>query len=258
MNTDPFQTLSSEIVSIVSAAWEKNNSPIVLAKVGTVLSSNAKDELEDAGRKLKPYILTQMTDRIRYIGSPKYGDFVAPLIPSENLSDDELIQRYENSRTVTESISSGTRFKSDIWNGFTISPKAGRRYICFNEQNEPKLKYQSEIFGETRDCYEIMDSDLAFDDQGNRVSFQRVGELILEWAHRNAIEVHKLYPTRESPIDRTELRKAVNQEKQTSKEMLVVDSLISVMNMLSKEELSRVSIPADIVVKLVSFARKHS
>lgn len=258
VNPDPFPNLSSEIISIVDAAWDKTNSPIVLAKVGTVLSSEAKSELEKAGRKLKPYILAHMTDHIRYVGSPKYGDFAAPFNATQNLSDEELVHRYEKSRAMIGAVNSGTRFKRDIWNGFTITPEAGRRFICFDDKQNIEVKFNTDGVNSEGQCYEILPSDLAFDEQGNRVTFERVGQLILEWARRNAIEPSMLHPARDGSLDRLELRKIVNQDKEDFKERQVIDNLISVMNILSKDELSRISVPADIVFKLVSFARKHS
>jgi hypothetical protein len=252
-----YSNLMSEIPIIVRTRWNEREAPSVLAWVGTVIGPDARRELEMAGGKLKSFVLLHMRDQVRYIYIYNVGDCVAPLPESQLLADTELVNKYHvaHDRVAhrTAPFSSKRRFNSTIWRAFTLQFGTEKRYIDLSDNNHIKILDVNNTLPEDRPhIHEVLKSDLSLDEDGYRLAAADASRLITAWAERNSIALEALY---ERSVDLRPANEATLHAN-TPAASDVVDMLMRVFSTLTASELSRIHIPADIVMKVLSTNRR--
>lgn len=204
----------------------------MLARLGQALSQqgiNVRDAL--AGEKLAEFVSREMAAIVQILTSPS-DPLTKGLVPANVIIDADLSQYFRRPETLIPPRENRVIFNRQVWDAFCHPVPVGHFRIAFLD---PEIKFEDIPKGTEKAGQVFVPVELVV--VGNilprREREVRMYENILQWAQSNSIELDKLKGPR-------------NIRNETEP-----DSVWSVLlRTIDKNDLHRVSIPMDIVVKL--------
>lgn len=241
--TDDSLNLMGAIPSFLSTRWKRKPLPVLLSAFGGLIPPEARAELRLTKMSLKDYIRAHLADQVRVISIPQKGDAIVPVLETRGLADEELIRLYhEGARDKFKS--SGGRFFPNIWAAFFNPLQTKRRFIRL-APGKPEV-IEDENGKELEDGWlEVKEADLPSVQPGTAPFPPDVSHAIKCWAEQNAINVDDLY-----------LKETSDFSPHSPSQLLPSTGLMEILNLLQPHELSRINIPADIVISVLRRASK--
>lgn len=229
-------SIRTTILDMVNASWANDRKALLVAKVGAALLKDFNLRRDLNGLKLAEFIKAEMSTDVQFINSPK-DPLIKALAPAGADLDADISNHFVSSSTRTADNQSAYRrinINRRLWKAFSEElPDGQYRHVRF----DPEIQFITNS-SETHPGHYPIDRAL-INPAGTHSKQERnsiIQSNILTWAQTNGIE-NNLYILRTSD------------NSSTSDKTTVYSALIAVLN---TEELSRINIPLDIILKLQS------
>ena len=242
--------IAQEIEGVVDAWWENNQVPVLLSKLGSLLSPETQRLVRDEKIGLKRFIALY-SPGIRLLEMGRHGGGGAPNEETIEFTDEELSKIFENKRKL-EDVDRIPSYDVLVWRAFRTPLSPGeRRFLKIDPDDRIELRQMEapEEAPEEPTYFEVKADDLSHL-QGNLPATARdVHNAIKAWAEgktdfNNLIKSHE---------HRGLNAKAKLMDRQVG---LDVDGIIANLRGFTKDELARISIPADVILSFLERNRK--
>lgn len=241
--------LASDVEGIVRGWWTANQAPVLLSKLGSLLSENSQVLIRIEKLPLKRFIQDVLADRLRLVSLPRHGGGVAPLEETRGLSDDQLSEAFESQRR--RQISNRIpRYNALIWDAFRTPLTEGRRRfvrVGLQGQIEVREIANEDDALEGDGWIEVHQDNLPLSD-GGPPSIREMDDAIRHWAD-GKIDTRRLLHVSTAPS-------AGQVAQRPRPPMATLDSVIVGLRVFTTEELARIQIPADVVLSLLERNRR--
>ena len=225
------EDLSQKIIQITEQYWAKNNAPILLSKLGPEIKSDGFDlKTMISPLSLSQFIEFSCGEKIKIVRHPRQSAKIGIIPVSVDLPD--VAENFDaffdsNSQGLPEIV-----YQAPVWAGFVKFKHTNiKRYLDLNKNQVNTLEQTEPIT--SSDIFEIDSSDILENYDNSPAMKSAVHKKIQNWCDRNDIEISRL-STNALYSGRT---------KDTS-------LLENIFSSLTKEEMSRINIPLDIIQKL--------
>lgn len=243
--------LASEVDALVREWWSANEAPLLLSKLGSLLSRDAQIFARVQRIALKRFIGVELPDRLRLVSLPQHGGGVAPLPETSALSEKDLAEALEAYRR-RQAAARVPRYHALIWDAFRTPLTEGRRrFVLIGNQDEIELQ---EIGSESEapageGWIEVLQEHLDHIHQDGRLVASDMNAAIRRWAegkvetrrllHRPATSVSATASLPSTPLRGPRHRPGT------------VDSVIVGLRGFTPDELARIQIPADVILSFL-------
>ncbi|PYF06946.1 hypothetical protein C8J30_12229 [Rhodobacter viridis] len=235
--------VNEEISRIAREKWGRDNRVLLVSQLGSRISADVKKFITESGGGLKRYIANQNGAKFRYIDFPSKGGAIAPRDLTSHLSDDDLEASFRSGGAISSS--SDLRapvYRREIWMAFQSAIAEGsRRYIRFDSHGRPEAIDLDREIENPSEAFEVLGKDIVLGAVGIEGKLS-VGASIKAWAERNSIELTRIEFKPGHPVKNNKTASAESKRK---------PYLADALNLLSDEELRRISIPADLVMAMM-------
>ena len=219
--------LNSFIRDTVSRHWVANSSPLLLTALGQLLRSARPQFVHFVRDGLKNY-LTQSNIVTVVTDSTNPGKVGAIPIEVKKEGDDAFRQAPKGSNP---------RLDRTFWAAFT-TPILGKRFVVLTSDDPPSFQIQDRSDGTDREGYEISPQDIARSGSEPVVASE-VWSKILAWLTRNRLPLATFKPL-------PKLDSRVEDRRDS------VEEVARALARLSPQEQSRITIPLDLVAKMLA------
>lgn len=248
---------NDEITRIVGDAWDNPpGGPLLISKLGMRLSPETKAVIASSGFGLKRYVQENLSDVIRFVPMRSRGGGVAPWAATKDLTDQQIEELYVERPEGTGAQSSVPKYWGDVWRGFQTPLDDGTvRYVLLEAHGGPEVGTSSKDAPLPANAKLIDPKDLVLpSEDGTLPSRVTVHQAIENWCRREGVPVASLVFTRLHPkrVVGTALipeRKLYSGTKGASSNARLLG-----LHLLTREELARISIPADLVLAILERA----
>jgi hypothetical protein len=254
-------TLSGEVHKIVSDFWKSEQKPLLFSKIGQLIGDESKDELKSLKLTLKSYISKNMIGVVRLIFVEPNLVYAAPSEATKSLSDQELVLRISSGAVsapqhvvvpASSLLSSKPmravmhkRFYKEVWAAFSRPINSIRRYLELRDGAHPLLHEIGTNEIAAQNAIEIVSSDLPeFDPSTRRAAPADIADAIRAWARAQSIPLSKLYDNSENQEGTVGSSTQLERLSAAARMKLFLEAL-------EPDEVSRVVIPSDIVLKIL-------
>jgi hypothetical protein len=232
--------LMAEVPRAVGQHWRDRNAPVLLSALGMRLHPDARAELRVLKENLSDYVSAHLIEQVRMLVIPGKGLAAVPAGETANLSEAELIKLFQ-AMPRGKPAQSNPRFYPQVWRAFSQPlTENGRRFLLLRPPEPPGIEDVPLDAPLPQNALEIRPEDLPEGPLGYGMPPGPVGEAIRTWTTAQQLDVASLYAP-------TPLRSHTEQPTPPRE----VESLLGILGMIEPSELSRISIPGDIVVNLI-------
>lgn len=252
-----------EIAKVILDEWERSGRPLLTSRLGMRLTADTKAELSASGHGLKRYIQENLSDVVRIVPLRGRGGGVAPIVETENLTDQQIEERFVSRPDVIDSRFTIPKYWGDVWRGFqTPLPENAVRYILLEAFGGPVVQTTSKDASMPPNAKLIDTNDLVLPEANGPLPPKiAVHRSIENWCLRESVPIGSLVYSR--PENSTEGHPgAVEAQRSTNKTATGGRSdrssfLMQGLNLLNRDELSRINIPADLVLTMLERANSR-
>lgn len=241
--------LASELWEITEDYWRTRGRPILLSALGERLSPDARAEKDTLGTTLAAFIRNHLADRIRFVTLPPHGGGVAPKELTAGLADAELKARVPPPVVKLASVARERSpiIDSDLWQTFRHKlPEGSKVYVDLPARGKLTIRTIAEGEEGETGWLPIEADDLPEIERGDETrNPAAIGAAIRAWARKNNVPFDRI----EQPRLPAQLGQFPIAHPQTRSGSLAL--LAEGLSVLTAEELSRLMLPADIVVNLI-------
>jgi hypothetical protein len=235
--------LMAEIPRSVGQNWRDKEAPVLLSALGMRLHPDARAELRVLKENLSDYVEAHLLDQVRLLTIPGKGLAAAPAAETAELSDQDLIRRFNVTPRERSGGQANPRFYPHVWRAFSLPlSEAQRRFVSFQPNGIPKSTELPSAENAPYGATEVRLEDLPDQPLGIGMPPAPVAEAIRAWAKANHIDVNSLYVP-------TPPRSGAPPSAPAGE-----NELLGILNLLEPSELARIAVPADIVVTLLKRA----
>jgi hypothetical protein len=246
--------LEQEIELAVSKEWEDKRKPILFSKLGGRLSHEAREMIKADRIGLKRFVDAHLSAQIRVLPLERYGGGVAPREDTAELSDAELEAAFEkdaNAKTIPQ-------YSFDVWSAFRRPLREDmKRYLRIVPSGLAKALDIPALEQPPAGAVEIHPSDLpASIFEGLLPSRQETHEAIVAWTKRVGFDETKLrhVPTLIFPGPTV---RQIAPQSLPSTEPAPSATFVEGLGMLTRDELARIQIPADLVLSMLERVKRR-
>jgi hypothetical protein len=237
--------LNSEIPQLVAKKWADRPSPVFLAHVGAMLSADAKAELREMGVSLKDFVQLQLRDKIRFLVVGANGDALAPKAETINLTDAELAARHTKTPRLRF-----PRFMGDVWRAFERPLRSEKRYLTINEGRDAQLHDVSSNDPQPPGSLEVPSEDIPpIDPVTGVAAAAKVFKAIQAWAAKNKLDLQGLLDTSDFKSKEAAMPAASSTTNVSGN--VGVERLRNFLEILEPDELAKINIPSEVVLRLL-------
>lgn len=243
--------LTEEILRIVADEWKHKGLPLLLSVLGARLSESAKNHVRANNIALKRFISENASDRTRLLRMERHGGGVAPLAETDGMSDDRLEAIFESAAPLRTM----PRYKFRVWRAFSDAvPVGARRFLSILASGVVQVTDTMEA-EHLEGAHEVLSSDIVPDDIERYASARH--EAIVSWAARNGVDHSKLIMVRTPEVPGVQRSVSIVSQSDstppTSSDAASA-SISRLLGLLTKDELARIQIPADLVLAVLERA----
>jgi hypothetical protein len=246
---------NEEIHRVILDEWITWQRPLLISQLGSLLSPPTKAAISETGHGLKRYIQESLEDRVRLVPMKNRGGSVAPLKETRDYSDAELEELYNKRSEPVSSTVQIPMYWGDVWRGFQKDLDEGSvRYIIVEPSGRPVVVDAPEGAALPEHAKLIERSDLVLSAPGEaRPSRMSVQQAIENWCVREGVPSNTFEFIRPQYSQRPEAfaEPAKKTAATVSSKNDRVSSLMRGIDLLNREELARISIPADLVLAIL-------
>jgi len=231
------ETLKEEvneyIVKAVSDAWDKDAKYLLLSQLGSSLKRDLPESEMIMSKGVKDYLRTWPI--VQIVDHPEFKEKIG-LLPVEISLPDCALDHFPQ-RSTPKGHTRPPIFQDEFWKAFE-QPIDGKRYI-FIKSDGSVVSRDLLADGAPNDAYEVLSSDLVSsrNHQGGSLAVQKYG-LISAWLERHGLDQEKF------------LKYNINGIKKSHHDRLAL--LETAFRDIPSEDLARVSIPLDVLFRLVN------
>lgn len=228
------ELIKEKILEMITKSWTDKKQAMLVAKIGhNLIKENINIKKELGGCGLAEFIQKELSDKLKFISSPK-DPMIKAAIPVDAVINDDINDHFSKP-------SSGTKnptfkridFHRGLWKGFSSQLEENQHRII---KIEPEIFYEDRADPSTDAGSYTIPKDLIIP-KGSTSKLDRdekVQKNILEWLENNEIDIEKVK------------YKPLVKNARTSEE-----SVFSILiKSLNEGDLERMVIPLDIIVKL--------
>lgn len=229
------EKIQDKIVELCQSYWEENERVLLLSNLGESLEKDEITLIKGGGLNLHQFIANNLSSKVtiqrQRAGSPKIGIMPIDVKPPDDI--DEIFQPSKPSISSRPFLS----FQSDIWHAFISSiPEGQKRWLILDDPI--KFIDQLEPPSSEHAVHEIDKTDLnQTEPPGKEFALS-----IKKWAEDKNI-----------PLDRMTRERYLAKSNYSIHGLNLLDELFKKLN---SNELSRISMPLDIVEKLYGIKSK--
>lgn len=239
--------LKDELKNIVCAYWGKTQRPILLSLLGERLTPQALQDRKEIGTTLGAFMSAEMPETLRVLRIPAHGTGVVPKPDADNFTDEELIAAVPAPRPdgIIPAGTSSHVISKDIWVLFRYGLKLGERaFVEVPPSGAVSVYRVGQDATPKANWLSVEENDLPKPEpSSDGASPMDTGNSIRAWAAKHGIDLDRIQTLRSSPINKD------GYLAQDSGILLV--RLLNGLSVLEMTELSRIMIPADVVVSLL-------
>lgn len=225
-----------KISELAKEKWKNSRNIILISQLGASLGDEYRKFMAQSEGSVKKYIISHSGEGFRYIPFKSKGGAIAPKAEVESLSDEDLEACY-GSKLDELSGEKVPLYLRDVWFAFqSVIDGGDKRFVCFSPDGPPKILSQRECPDKKYEFYEILESDLVLDKE--KLS---INKKIQNWAARNSINLSRI-----TRVARGGGKTITNEAVGSGQAVF-----INFFSMISKEDLRRINIPADIVLSVM-------
>ncbi len=216
--------------------WEKHGTVLILSQVPHVLESAGFDVKELlAGQKLRPFLQAKSEGHFQVIPNERNRTLwgLAPLSAELSAPFERYFPQADSARA--------PRFASSMWRAFTISVAPGKRRWVFDEPSIHFLDLDAEE-PQPDSGIEVERRFIVEATEGGEVETATIIQSIAKWGIENSIDTTRF------AIGRKKLPSA----KPAASNFQTQNALDQLIAILLPAELSRISLPLDVVARLKS------
>jgi hypothetical protein len=230
--------ISEEILGVVQDEWARRTLPMPLSSVGSKISEAARVILRGQNITLRRYIADHLRDKIRLVPMVKQGGGVAPAVETATQSDSELEDLYQN-RPQTDQ----PQFFPVVWKAFRepIAEGSGR-YLTAPVGRKTGFRDVRTGGEAPPESYPIEPEYIVPHDAPNPNATTVAS--INKWRESHGVPLERLAYTRQEQSYLHEPEREVRARSSARHD----GDLSEILLVLTPEELSRIQIPADIVL----------
>jgi hypothetical protein len=195
---------------------------------------------------LKRFIEENLRADVRLVTLPRHGGAVIPLRDTADLSDDDLHNAFEEQRA-KQSAARIPRYNSLIWDAFKTQLAEGRkRFVRVGKAGEVEVAEVAEgaEAPEGDGWIEVLQSDLPDRTDSAIPSPQEMDSAIRRWSEGKVESAHLHFV----PSPRSALSHGTRQSRTRPG---ALESLMVGLRGFTPDELSRIQIPADVLVSFL-------
>ena len=253
------EEVNSEIEQFIDKEWNSFKRPLLISRLGVVLSESAKLVLSSSGLGLKRYIEENLGDRVRVVPMKGRGGAAVPSIETRDYTDAEVENLYNNRPDPTADQTSVPLYWGDIWRGFQKElPESTVRYILIGVSGRPEVADVPKGNPMPDNAKIIQRDDLVLSAPDEpRPSRIAVHQAIENWCRRENIPLKSVRFDTSEQSRRLEAaagprKRSLNYtSSSTASEFDKFTSLMQGIDLLNRDELARISIPADLVLAIL-------
>lgn len=249
---------SREIEQVVADEWSRSGRPLLISRLGMRLSPETKMALSASGHGLKRYMQEHLSDTIRFLPMRGRGGGVAPLAGTEGLTDQQIEERHVDRPEIANPKYEVPQYWGEVWRGFqTPMPDDMVRYVLLEAFSGPVVGMSPKDAQLPANAKLIDSNDLILPDEGGPLPPRAVvHQAIQNWCIRENVPVASLiFPQHQS---RKPVKDFSESDSVKSRSTSVLPEnggkssyLMRGLNLLNREELSRINIPADLVMAIL-------
>jgi hypothetical protein len=131
------EELKRHVLELTHQNWEKTGKALLLASLGQTLGRAGHDlRAELRGQKMVPFLQFELADRVRVLTSP-HDRLVLGVVPADAAIGDDVAALFKKERKETEE--KGVRFDRRVWMAFSrpVAPGCVRALFW-----EPELRFE--------------------------------------------------------------------------------------------------------------------
>lgn len=246
---------NEEIHREILKEWTTWQRPLLISQLGSLLSSPTKAAISETGHGLKRYIQENLEGRVRLVPMKNRGGSVTPLEETRDYSDADLEELYNKRSEPVSAAAQIPMYWGDVWRGFQKDLDEGSvRYIVVEASGRPVVVDAPEGAALPEHAKLIERSDLVLSAPGEpRPSRISVQHAIENWCVREGVPsstfefIRPQYSQR--PDAFAEPRKRTVAISSSGNDR--VSPLMRGIDLLNRDELARISIPADLVLAIL-------
>lgn len=248
---------NQEIAEVVANHWNRPpGGPLLISKLGMRLSPDTKAFISSSGYGLKRYMQEYLSDAIRFVPMRSRGGGVVPLADTAGLTDQQIEERYVDHLGGSDPQNAIPKYWGDVWRGFqTPLPDGAVRYVVLEARGGPQVGTSAKGAPLPANAKLIDPNDLVLPDpEGTLPPRFAVQQAIENWCRREGVPVDSLIFTGSQP--KRAIGNAANSERRFNAGLKggKVDVLSLGLSALTREELARINIPADLVLTMLERA----
>lgn len=245
---------NQEIEKAVTDEWNRSpGGPLLISKLGMRLSPETKATISSSGYGLKRYVQEYLAETIRFVPMRSRGGGVVPSAKSEGLTDQQIEDRYVDRPESADPQNVIPKYWGEVWRGFqTPLPEGTIRYVLLDAHGHPEVG-TSQKDAQTPANAKLIDlNDLVLPKQdGLPPSRTAVHQAIENWCRREGVPVSSLIFTRSQPKRPIASISALDRRPASGVKGEKNIAVSLGLNLLTREELARINIPADLVLAIL-------
>ncbi|MGF7211586.1 hypothetical protein GGE65_006203 [Skermanella aerolata] len=243
--TNTIDSVKEKIVNRCNSHWSENKRVYLLARIGIDLHGEVDFIKTTLGMKLVDFVRNEMRDVVN-LASPNKASPIYGIFPKHvSIPSSELPYFFEQPKKI-ESV----RFNSRVWAAFTRSIPNGCHRIFFIDT----LHFEDSLVAvQSSDNIMEIPSDLVVSEETENRA-EAVAKNIVKWATDSRITLDSLLVSRSGKLNYTsQAPYEVDRPSSYKKSFRQDDAslLARLIQSLDHKEMSRVSLPLDIVQKLM-------
>ena len=250
--------LDQEIRDFVSDSWLNKGRPILLSALGGELSDAAKFVIRGLNAPLRRYIADHLQDSIRVVSMPARGDAAVPLEEAKPFTDAQLTQMY----LAKSKEERPPRYLPAVWRAFRVPIPEGHKRFLMNQPGRTTRLREMDVASDNPEyAIEVRRQDLAVSDiHGELPTPEAVEKALAEWRRINNVPLEYLTISKDDPhpaitgvepAGHNSRPATIPKPSLKANSVRSFDALEAGLSILTKEELARISIPADILLSVL-------
>ena len=250
---------NDEIAKIIVDEWEAHRRPLLISKLGMLVSPDAKLALAETGHGLKRYIEENLEKRVRLVPMRGRGGGAVPLEETKIYSDAQVEDLYVRRTDDAADQPPVPMYWGDVWRGFQTELADGSvRYLRLEASGGPEVADAPEGAPLPAHARLIERNDLVLAKQGEpRPPRMSVHQAIENWCRRVGVPLDSVkferaaHPRRAEPSVEPRRRPVDRSIRPNGRDRDTIAALVHAMDLLSRDELARINVPADLVLAIL-------
>nr|WP_313010714.1 hypothetical protein [Brucella intermedia] len=222
--------LLGNIESIINDKYRSDKKPILLSQLGEILKLKSNDYLDlIAPLKLRIFIEQNLHEKVDVMVHPKQSQKIA-LLPKGHEFSFETVTSHQELPSANKK--ADERIKPTLWAAFVKPlPASSHRYIDIRDSSFRFTDFKNEVTNNRTSLREVP-AAMIIDGKGPNYRPEKVVENIINWSMKNNISLDTIY---------------IRNDLQNN-----YKNLFAEFRNLSEEDLKRVNIPFDVILKILN------